>query len=197
MKIVIASGNRGKIREFKDILEQDITPFYELLGDIEIIEDGKTFAQNALIKAREIYSKLGEEYIVISDDSGISVDALDGKPNIYSARFAGESASDKENLQKLVDMLKNKNLTSSKAHYTAAIAIVSSVGEYVVHGWMHGVVTTVSKGDKGFGYDPIFIADGYSKTLGELDESIKQKISHRYKALDLAKPIIEIIRRGK
>ncbi len=195
LKIVIASGNRGKIVEFKEILKQDITPFYELLGDYEIIEDGETFAQNALIKAREIYKKLGEEHIVISDDSGISVDKLNAEPNIYSARYAGEGASDRDNLQKVVNKLQEKGLTSSKAHYTAAIAIVSKFGEYVVHGWMHGEVITTPRGDKGFGYDPIFIPEGYKQTLGELDSDIKHTISHRFKALNLAKPIIEMLGR--
>ena len=195
LKVVIASGNRGKLKEFEDILNERVTPYYEILGKFEIVEDGDTFAKNALIKAREIYKKLGEDYIVISDDSGISIDALNGKPGIYSARFAGENASDKDNLQKAVDELKALNLDSSKAHYTAAIAIVSRYGEYIVHGWMYGSVTTTPRGDNGFGYDPIFIPDGFKSTLGELDNSIKKEISHRFKALNLAKPIIGMLRR--
>ncbi len=194
-KIVIASGNKGKIREFKEILNQEITPYYEILGDFEIEENGTTFAQNALIKAKEIYKKLGEDYIVISDDSGISIDELGGKPNIYSARFAGEKATDKDNLQKVINELKILGKNNSKAHYTAAIAIVSKYGEYVVHGWMHGSVITTPKGNKGFGYDPIFIPEGLDKTLGQLDEEIKHKISHRFKALNLAKPIIDMLKR--
>lgn len=194
-KVVIASGNRGKIKEFEEILNENLTPFYELLGDIEIIEDGKTFAQNALIKAKEIYNKLGEDYIVVSDDSGISIDKLGGKPGIYSARFAKIGANDKENLQKAIDELKKLNETTSKAHYSAAIAIVSKWGEYIVHGWMHGKVITTPKGNKGFGYDPIFIPEGFTKTLGELDANIKKEISHRSKALNLAYPIVEMLRR--
>ena len=196
-KIVIASGNRGKIKEFQELLNIDITPFYELLGNIEIEENGTTFAQNALIKAKEIYNKLGKEYIVISDDSGISINALGGKPGIYSARFAGDNASDKENLQKAVDELKKLNLNSSKAHYSAAIAIVSKYGEYIVHGWMYGEVITTPRGNKGFGYDPIFIPEGFDKTLGELDSNIKKDISHRSKALRLAVPIIDMLKRIK
>ncbi len=196
-KIVIASGNRGKIKEFQELLNIDITPFYELLGNIEIEENGTTFAQNALIKAKEIYNKLGKEYIVISDDSGISINALSGKPGIYSARFAGDNASDKENLQKAVDELKKLNLNSSKAHYSAAIAIVSKYGEYIVHGWMYGEVISTPRGDKGFGYDPIFIPEGFDKTLGELDSNIKKDISHRSKALRLAVPIIDMLKRIK
>jgi len=194
LKVVIASGNRGKLREFEEILDEQITPYFELLEEFEIVEDGSSFKENALIKAREIYNKLGKEYIVISDDSGISVDALGGKPGIYSARFAGEGAKDKDNLQKVVDELKALSLKSSNAHYSAAIAIVSKFGEYVVHGWMYGEVIVTPRGDNGFGYDPIFIPFGFNKTLGELDSSVKKEISHRYKALNLAKPIVNMLR---
>jgi len=195
LKTVIASGNRGKIREFEDILQEQLTPYYELIEEFDIEESGDSFAKNALIKAREIYNKLGPEYIVLADDSGISIDALNGKPGIFSARYARDRASDKENLQKVVEELKSLNLTSSKAHYSAAIAIVSKWGEYVVHGWMYGDVVTTPRGDRGFGYDPIFIPEGFNKTLGELDSSVKKGISHRFKALNLAKPIVDMLRR--
>ncbi len=195
LKVVIASGNRGKLREFEEILDEKITPYFDILGKLEIEENGDSFAKNALIKARAIYEKLGEEYIVISDDSGISIDALGGNPGIYSARFAGVDASDKDNLNKAVDELKALNLNSSNAHYSAAIAIVSRFGEYVVHGWMYGKVITTPRGNNGFGYDPMFIPDGFDKTLGELDNSVKKEISHRFKALNLAKPIVEMLRR--
>ena len=109
-----------------------------------------------------------ENAIVIADDSGISVDALGGEPGIYSARYGGEGASDKDNMYKVIDALKAKGLDASKAHYTAAIAIVTREGESCVHGWMHGDVTTEPRGENGFGYDPIFIPSGYNQTLGEL-----------------------------
>jgi len=206
MKLVLATGNRGKLREFRQMCQDEVTAFSEILGDMEIVEDGDTFAQNALIKARTIYEKLGESYLVISDDSGISLPILDGAPGIYSARYAGEGASDKDNLYKLIDALKAKGLKETPAYYTAAIAIVSKYGEYVVHGWMHGKVIDEARGDKGFGYDPMFIPDlseqvaGSSeqlegKTLGELDDDVKSIISHRGKALALAKPIIQMLKR--
>ncbi len=194
-KVVIASGNRGKLKEFEEILDIEITPYFKLIKEFDIKEDGNSFAKNALIKAREIYNILGENYIVVSDDSGISIDALGGKPGIYSARYAGSEASDIDNLNKVIDNLKELNINSSKAHYSAAIAIVSKYGEYVVHGWMHGEVIITPRGDKGFGYDPIFIPEGFDKTLGELDNSIKKEISHRAKALNLAKPILDMLRR--
>ncbi|MDM5263771.1 RdgB/HAM1 family non-canonical purine NTP pyrophosphatase [Sulfurovum sp. XTW-4] len=194
MRIVLATGNKGKLREFKQMCEDEVVAFSELLGEFDIVEDGDTFAANALIKARKIYEKLGEEYLVISDDSGISLPLLDGAPGIYSARYAGEGATDKENLYKLIEAVKEKGLKSTPAYYTAAIAIVSKYGEYVVHGWMHGDVIDEVRGDKGFGYDPIFIPAGFDKTLGELDDCVKKAISHRAQALKLAKPIIQMLK---
>ena len=99
-----------------------------------------------------------------------------------------------ENVDKLINAVKEKGLKSTPAYYTAAIAIVSKYGEYVVHGWMHGDVIDEPRGDKGFGYDPMFIPSGYDKTLGELDEELKAEISHRGKALALAKPIIGMLK---
>jgi XTP/dITP diphosphohydrolase len=194
MKLVLATGNKGKLREFKQMCEDEIVPFADLLGEFEIVEDGETFAANALIKAQTIYEKLGSEYIVIADDSGISLPLLGGAPSIYSARYAGENATDKENLYKLIDEVKKKGVSSTSAYYTAAIAIVSKYGEYVVHGWMHGDVVVEPSGEKGFGYDPVFVPSGYDKTLGELDDEVKSKISHRSKALELAKPIIQMLK---
>jgi XTP/dITP diphosphohydrolase len=200
MKIVLATGNKGKLREFRQMCQDDVTAFSELLGVFDIVEDGESFAENALIKARTIYEKLESEYpdeayLVISDDSGISLPILGGAPGIYSARYAGEDAGDRENLSRLIEALKEKGLKSAPAYYTAAIAIVSKYGEYVVHGWMHGEVIDEAKGEKGFGYDPIFIPSGYDQTLGELDDEIKRVISHRSQALALAKPIIRMLKR--
>ncbi len=193
MKIVLATGNKGKLREFKQMCEDEVVPFSALLGEFDIVEDGDTFAANALIKARTIYDKLGEDYLVISDDSGISLPILNGAPGIYSARYAGVGVTDKDNLYKLIEAVKEKGVHSTPAYYTAAIAIVSKYGEYVVHGWMHGDVLDTARGDKGFGYDPMFIPSGMDKTLGELDDEVKSEISHRGKALALAKPIIQML----
>lgn len=194
MKIVLATGNKGKLREFKQMCQDEVVAFSELLGEFDIVEDGDTFASNALIKARTIYEKLGEEYLVISDDSGISLPILDGAPGIYSARYAGEGVTDKDNLYKLIEKIKEKGVKSTSAYYTAAIAIVSKYGEYVVHGWMHGDVIDEPRGDKGFGYDPMFIPAGFDKTLGELEDDVKKEISHRAKALKLAQPIIHMLK---
>ncbi len=196
MKIVLATSNKGKVREIIELLhDREVFPYTDLIDGFEIIEDGETFKANALIKARAVYSALGDpEAIVVADDSGISVDALGGAPGIYSARYGGEGASDRDNLLKLVEALKEKGLTTSPAHYTAAIAIVSREGESCVHGWMHGDVITELRGENGFGYDPIFIPLGYDKTLGELENAVKVGLSHRSKALELAKILIDQIK---
>ena len=196
MKIVLATGNKGKLREFKQMCETEVVAFSDILGNIDIVENADTFKGNALIKAQTIYKALkNEEVIVVSDDSGISVPLLGGIPGIYSARYAGEGSTDKENLAKLVNSVKETGVEKTPAYYTAAIAIVSKYGEYVVHGWMHGEVLNTTRGEQGFGYDPMFVPDGYDKTLGELDDEVKKEISHRAKALALAKPIIKMLQR--
>lgn len=193
MKLVLATSNKGKVREIQALCEDyEVIPYSELIEEFEIVEDGSSFKENALIKARAVYKALNDEdVIVLADDSGISVDVLDGKPGIYSARHAGPDANDKDNLYKLIEDIKAKNVESSPAHYTAAIAIVTKNGEYSVHGWMYGTALAKAIGDGGFGYDPMFIPLGYDKTLGELDDEIKKKLSHRAKALSLAKKIIK------
>lgn len=195
MKIVLATSNKGKIEEFKKLLpNEEIIPFKNLIGEYEVVEDGDTFKANAVKKAKEIYEKIGDENIVvISDDSGISVPALNDEPGIYSARYAGVDADDKKNNAKLISNLKKKNIKKTKAYYTACIAIVFKNEVYTVHGWMHGNVIDKEIGDKGFGYDPMFIPDSFDKTLGELPHEIKKEFSHRSKALNLAKKVLDII----
>ncbi len=196
MKIVLATSNKGKVREIKELLhDREVFAYTDLIEGFEIVEDGETFKENALIKARAVFKSLGDtNAVVIADDSGISVDVLDGAPGIYSARYGGENASDKDNLNKLMEAVKEKRVVSSKAHYTAAIAIVSREGESCVHGWMHGEVITSPRGENGFGYDPMFIPDGFEQTLGELGSEVKVGLSHRSKALNLAKILIDQIK---
>ncbi|WP_457596882.1 RdgB/HAM1 family non-canonical purine NTP pyrophosphatase [Hydrogenimonas sp.] len=197
MEIILATSNKGKVREIRALFdEESVRPFTEILGPLEIEENGETFAQNALIKARTVFEALGrDDVVVVSDDSGITVPALDNEPGIYSARYAGKEASDRENLEKLVTRLKEMGLHEAPAFYTAAIAVVSPKGEYVVHGWMHGKVVDAPRGEGGFGYDPMFVPEGFDKTLGELDAKVKKRLSHRAKALALARPIIEMLSR--
>jgi XTP/dITP diphosphohydrolase len=193
VKLVLATSNRGKIREIKEMCsDYEVVAYSELIDEFEIIEDGKDFKENALIKARAVYNALGDENaIVLADDSGISVDILKGAPGIYSARYGGKDADDKDNLYKLMADIKAKGVERSPAHYTAAMAIVSFSGEQCVHGWMYGEAITNARGDGGFGYDPMFIPLGYENTLGELPNDVKVKLSHRSKALSLAKIILQ------
>lgn len=195
MRIILATGNKGKIEEFKKLLpNEEVITFKEIIGDYEVVEDKDTFQGNALKKAQEIYEKIGdEEAIVISDDSGITVPAINNEPGIYSARYAGVDANDKENNAKLISKLNEKNLEKTPAYYTACIAIIYKGYPYTVHGWMHGEVINKELGNGGFGYDPMFIAKGFDKTLGELGYEAKKDFSHRTKALNLAKKVLDVI----
>lgn len=196
MKLVLATGNKGKVREITAMYSDfEVIAYSDIIEPFEIVEDEPDFKGNALIKARAVFKALDDDdAIVFADDSGISVDVLDGAPGVFSARYGGPDASDKDNLQKLMDSVKEKRVKTSPAFYTAAIAIVSKEGEYTTHGWMYGDVVTERKGEGGFGYDPCFIPQGYDKTLGELDNAIKSKLSHRSQALANAKPILGLIK---
>ena len=199
MKIVLATSNKGKIKEFKEYLKDfEVYSFSEIMDEFEIEETGITFKENALIKARAIYEKLKDKnMIVISDDSGISVPLLNNEPGIYSARYAGIPSDAKKNLGLLVQKLKEKNVEKTPAFYTACIGIVMNKGEFSVHGWMYGMATTKPKGENGFGYDPMFIPEGFENTLGELDEKIKEEFSHRSCALKLARILLKTLNKEK
>lgn len=199
MKLVLATSNKGKVREIKAMCEDfEVVPYTELIEEFEIIEDADTFKGNALLKAHAVFDALNDaeqgQYqgvIVLADDSGISVEVLDGAPGIYSARYGGDDASDKDNLNILMKNIKTTGVDSSPAFYTAAMAIVTKDIERTVHGWMYGTALTEAQGEGGFGYDPMFIPLGYDKTLGELDDEIKKKLSHRSKALSLARKVLK------
>ncbi len=199
MKVVLASANKGKIAEFEKLMPNDeVIAFSEILGKIEIDEDQDSFKGNAIKKARTIYDLLIEKgfdknVIVISDDSGITVPALNNEPGIYSARYAGLNASDKENNAKLIENLNKQNIKKTPAFYTACIAIIYKNETYTVHGWMHGNVINKELGEGGFGYDPMFIPIGFNETLAELGYEAKKDFSHRTKALNLAKKVLDVI----
>ena len=199
MKIVLATGNKGKINELNKLMPNDeVIAFKDLIGNYEVIEDKDTFQGNAIKKAQEIYMKVIEEnpeekIVVISDDSGITVPIINNEPGIYSARYAGEDANDKDNIKKLISKLNEKGLEKAPAFYTACMAIVYENETYTVHGWMHGEVLNKEIGEGGFGYDPMFVPKGFDKTLGELPHEIKKEFSHRSKALKLAKKVLEVI----
>ncbi|MCD8477875.1 MAG: RdgB/HAM1 family non-canonical purine NTP pyrophosphatase [Sulfurospirillum sp.] len=196
MKIVLATSNQGKVKEFQSWIEEyEVVAYSDIMEPFEIEETGSTFKENALIKARAVYEKLSDKNaMVLSDDSGISVPLLGGAPGIYSARYAGVGATSEANLNKLIATLKEKGVTKTPAFYTAAIALVCAKGEFCVHGWMHGEALAEARGENGFGYDPMFIPCGYIQTLGELDESVKKAFSHRAKALELAHIVINSLK---
>ncbi|HIP19501.1 MAG TPA: non-canonical purine NTP pyrophosphatase [Sulfurimonas sp.] len=195
MKLVLATSNKGKVREIKAMCEDfEVIPYTELIDEFEIIEDADTFKDNALLKAHAVFDALDDEnVIVLADDSGISVEVLDGAPGIYSARYGGDNATDKDNLHTLMRNIKAKGVDSSPAFYTAAMAIVTKTSERTVHGWMYGTALTEEQGEGGFGYDPMFVPLGYDKTLGELDDATKRKLPHRSKALSLARKILKTL----
>jgi len=199
MQIILASSNKGKIKELQKLLPTyDVIPYSDILGSFEIVEDGNSFKQNAILKIKAVTQALDkinylQKYIVISDDSGITVPALNNEPNIYSARYAGVDATDEENNEKLISKLKEKNISKTQAYYTACLAIGYKDKIYTTHGWMYGDVIDKSIGDGGFGYDPLFIPNGYYNTLGILEDDVKKELSHRTKALSLAMKIIKVI----
>ncbi len=203
MKILLATGNKDKVREIKEFYkEYEIYALGEVLEPFEIIEDGDSFKANALIKARAVYEKLREkglerEFVSLSDDSGISVEALGGAPGIYSARYSGEGATDAKNRAKMIAELHARDLKTSPAFYTACIAIASPFGEFCAHGFMHGAVIDEERGSNGFGYDFMFVPRGYSQTVGELAPSVKEAISHRTRGLALARYILKSIEDAK
>lgn len=197
MKILLATNNAHKVAEIRSLLKDyEIYAFSEILKPFDIEENGSSFKENALIKARAVFDALNleqkREFIVLSDDSGISVEALGGAPGIFSARFSS-AKSDKSNRAKLIASLKALNLDKSPAFYTACVALCTAWGDYAVHGFMHGCAIAQERGENGFGYDALFIPQGFSKTLGELDEAVKAKFSHRTRALNLAKIILKML----
>ena len=186
MKLIIASNNKHKIGEIKKILSgrfDEILSLSEAGISHETVEDGATFIENALKKAREIAEISGE--CALADDSGICAHALGGEPGVYSARYAGThetNAADEANNALLLKNLKDKS--DRTAHYTAAIALVYPDGrEVTAEGYMYGTLIEEGRGEGGFGYDPIFVPDGETRTVAELTPDEKNAISHRARAL--------------
>ena len=185
-ELIVASRNKGKVGEIKELLADlpfKVTSLLDYPHIPEIIEDGKTYRANALKKAREVALATGK--MAMSDDSGIEVKALDNAPGIYSARFAGEAASEKARNKKLFALLKGVPMHKRQARYRCMIALVNGKGQElgVVQGTCSGYVTTRDIGTNGFGFDPLFLLKRYNKTFGQLPATLKAKISHRARAL--------------
>lgn len=185
MKLIIASNNTHKLTEIKQILGNyfgEILSMHEAGIHHETVEDGETFMQNALKKAREIAEISG--CCALADDSGICVDALDGAPGIFSARFAGVHGDDEANNDLLLEKL--RNVTDRRAHYTCAMALVYPDGrELTAEGYLYGEIGFERRGSNGFGYDPLFVLSERGCTTAQLSPEEKNAISHRANALHL------------
>ncbi|MGM0508242.1 MAG: XTP/dITP diphosphatase [Fusobacteriota bacterium] len=193
-KIFLATKNKGKIKEMKKMLENvpniEVLSFLDGISTPEIIEDGNSFEENSCKKASEIAKYL--QMWSIADDSGIVVEALDGAPGIYSARYAGENATDVENLEKLRKQMKKEE--NKKAKYVAVISISDPDGNtHSFKGELKGEIIDKKLGENGFGYDPIFYLPEYKKTSAEISSELKNEISHRGKALKKLKQNINNI----
>jgi XTP/dITP diphosphohydrolase len=197
VRVVLASGNKGKLRELASLL----APFdFQLVSQAALgletpPETGQTFAQNAVLKARHAAEATGLP--ALADDSGIEVDALGGRPGIYSARFAGEGASDAENLRKLLEELSDVQPPRRTARYQCVIAFVRTAEDsrpILATGTWEGALISTPRGLGGFGYDPIFVPSGLTRTAAELDPQEKSSLSHRGQAL---RALVEQLRRRR
>lgn len=184
-KLIVASNNKGKIKEIKEILKDvyEIVPMGEAGFNEEIEENGSTFFENALIKAKAVSEALGVN--ALADDSGLCVDALGGAPGIYSARFSGVHGDDAANRKKLLNELKDlKNPDERKARFVSSVVLYKRDGEVVSGmGETHGIIGFKEEGENGFGYDSLFVSDDLGKSFGVATAEEKNAVSHRKRAL--------------
>ncbi len=188
-KIIMATQNKGKLAEINKIVKDfgiDIQSMAEAgLADLDIVEDGTTCQENSFKKADTVVKLTGLP--AIADDAGLFVEALGGEPGVYSARYAGDHGDDAANRRKLLDELKKKGAVTKedrKAYFICVITLIYPDGKKLVcEGYCHGSIADSERGEFGFGYDSIFIPDGYNQTFGELGVDVKNAFSHRAKAL--------------
>lgn len=194
MEVVAATNNKHKLEEIKAIMKEvgyEVLSLADVGIEADIEENGSTFKENALIKAREINKLTGRASI--ADDSGLEVFALNGEPGVYSARYAGAEGDGKDdaNNKKLLENMKNLPNDKRQARFVSSIALVFSDGkEIVTEGYIYGKIGFEEKGQNGFGYDPLFKIQGLDKTMAELTSTEKNKISHRANALKELKKIL-------
>ena len=185
--IVLATGNEHKAEEFRDLFAGSkfkVLSAKKYGGMPKVIEDGKTFQTNAYLKAYALSKQLKKKHWVIADDSGLEVDCLDGAPGIYSARYAGTEASDAENVDKLLSNLEGISESKRQARFRCVLCLIDKDGgTYYFEGACEGYIGRKPRGESGFGYDPIFLPEGYESSFAELGESIKSELSHRAKAV--------------
>ena len=196
IKLLVATTNPGKFAEVKDFLRQlplEVLSLSDLATWPKIIEDGATFEENALKKARALAEYSG--YLTLADDSGLEVDALNGAPGIYSARYCGEEGNDKKNNEKLMHELREIPEEKRTGRFVCALALCApkphGMKEWTVRDSCEGRISFELKGENGFGYDPLFFYPPLGKTFGEIDRAIKATVSHRGKAL---KKLAEMLR---
>jgi XTP/dITP diphosphohydrolase len=190
-KFFIASKNSGKIREIRSILEDfpaEILSFNDIPGIPDIEETGSTLEENALIKAKAVFDIVNIP--VLADDSGLEVDFLNGAPGVYSARYSGPDANDDANCKKLLAELGELEFSKRTARFRCVIVMYDGFRERCFEGACEGHIIDYKKGHNGFGYDPIFMPNGYSQTFAELENNIKNRISHRARALNNLKEFL-------
>ena len=179
-QLILATHNEHKSQEFRDILPQySVQTLLDLGHNEEIEETAINLEGNSFLKAETIFKRYG--YVVISDDSGLEVDALNGAPGVYSARYAGEPRNDQRNTKKLLDEL--KGTSNRKAQFRTVITLMSAENSFQFEGIVSGTITKIPRGKAGFGYDPVFIPEGYQQTFAELAADVKNIISHRANAI--------------
>ena len=180
MKLVFATNNKHKLQEVRDIVGDRVEVLS--LADIDchddIPETADTLQGNALIKARHIYEKYGLD--CFADDTGLEVEAIDGAPGVYSARYAGEECDSEANMRKLLENLTGK--TNRNAQFRTVIALIINGEEMLFNGIVKGTIATEKKGDSGFGYDPVFVPEGYSESFAQMSSETKNSMSHRFRA---------------
>ena len=180
MKLVFATNNRHKLDEVRAIVGDKVEVLS--LNDIgchdDIPETADTLQGNALIKARYIYEKFGVD--CFADDTGLEVEALDGAPGVYSARYAGEECDSEANMQKLLQNLTGKS--NRNEQFRTVIALIIKGEEKLFNGIVKGTITEEKRGDSGFGYDPVFVPEGFSESFAQMSGDMKNSISHRYRA---------------
>ena len=195
MKMIVATRNNGKLKEFQRILSgHELVSLKDINFSWDIKEVGNTFCENALIKARFVHDMILSP--VVSDDSGIVVPALGNIPGIFSARFAGPDADDEKNNKKLLEMVKELPEDRRSAYYSCCVAFCLKGRCYTFTGKVNGEITLMPRGTKGFGYDPIFYVPQYGKTMAELSPEEKDRISHRGSALRFLKKFLDSISSG-
>jgi len=192
-ELIVATRNGGKLKEIQSLLSGIVEKVHsaaDFAGFPETIEDGTTFEENALKKAREALAFTG--LAALADDSGLMVDALDGRPGVYSARFAGEGAGDAANNLRLLEELSQVPEGQRQAAFVCVLAFVTPDGvEQVFSGKVTGRILINQQGEGGFGYDPLFLVDGFDRTMAELELQEKNRISHRGQALQQFRNYLE------